>query len=349
MKILSISNLDIWPAGEKKGIPSIYFSQKIFRERGHEIYFLCPANNNKSGYTDYQGIRISRFKVPFASLFNLISILRLDRFWSHLLSTFFSNLQWFLFQFFCFFWAIKSALRFRPDLIYVHSLTPAFVGWLISKIFKTRLVIRVYGTDNLYWAFKKPLLRIKNFRDYLAFKLGADYFVITKDGTRGADLAQLLGVNKDKILDYRNGVDFDIYNPDPHLKEKICKDLGVDSDSKIILSLARLVPFYGLDKLISSLPELFRLNPQAICVFAGDGPQRSQLVEFVKRKNIEQRVLFLGNIERELVVKLLNICEVFVAFSKYSNTNNSLLEAMVCAKCIVSLKDDTIRETLTDG
>ncbi len=350
MKILSISNIDIWPEGENKGIPSLFYSQKRLAEIGHQVYFLCPAPTKGSrGHSDYQGIKIFRFSLPFKSFFEKIPSLRLDRFWSHLLSTFLSNLQWFLFQIFCSFWTVRISLQFKPELIYVHSLTPAFCGWLISKLFQTKWVVRVYGTDKLYWDFKRPLSRIKNARDYLAFKLGADYFVITKDGTRAADLARLLGVRKERILNYRNGVDFNIYNPDPGLKEKICRDLGVDSNSKIILSLARLVPFYCLERIIFSLPELFRINPEAVCVFAGEGPQRRQLIEFVKRKNISQRVFFLGTIERQFVSRLLNSCDLFVTLSNYSNTNNSLFEAMVCARCIVSFKDETIEQTLTNG
>lgn len=350
MIILSISNLDIWPEGENKGIPSIFYSQKRFAERGHEVYFLCLAAANRTrGYSDYQGIKIFGFSLPFQSLFKKILCLRLDRFWSHLLSTFLSNLQWWLFQIFCFFWTILLSLRFKPDLIYVHSLTPAFCGWLASKIFKIKLVVRVYGTDKLYWDFKNLLSRIKNARDYLVFKLDADYFVITRDGTRGASLARCLGVKEEKILNYRNGVDFDIYNPDPGLREKICKDLKVNLNSKIILSLSRLAPFYCPEKIIRSLPELFSLNGEAIYIFASDGPQRSQLMEFAKRKNIGRKVFFLGMVERELAHQLLNSCDVFVTLSKFSNTNNSLFEAMVCAKCIVSFKDETIEETLTAG
>ncbi|MBU2540541.1 MAG: glycosyltransferase family 4 protein [Candidatus Omnitrophica bacterium] len=347
MKILSISNLDIWPAGENKGIPSIFFSQKGFVQRGHEVFFLSPAKMGKRGQELYQGIKIFRFKFPFLRLFSSISSLRLDRFCSHIKSTFLSNLELLFFQLLSLFWAIKIGCKLRPDLIYVHSLTPSFVGWLASKLLRTRLVFRIYGTIDLYWKFRRPLARIKEFRSYLVFKLRPDYFVITRDGTQGARLAKKLGVREEKIIDYRNGVDFSMYAPNLYTKEKLCQELGIGTDSKIILSLSKLIPFYAVERLIFSLVELFKVDPHIVCIVARDGPEMAKLKEFVSNNNIENRVIFVGYVDREFVKKLLNVCDVFVSVSEYSNTNNALFEAMVCARCIVTLKDETIEETLT--
>jgi glycosyltransferase involved in cell wall biosynthesis len=346
MKILSISNMDIWPEGENIGIPSIFFSQKIFAQKGFEVNFLCPAIDKKAGDYNYEGVSIHRFNIPGSRIFALINVLPLNRFFSHILSTILSNVQWLLFQILCLFWSLRLASNNRPDIVYVHGLNSVFVGWLISRIFSTKLIFRIYGVRDLYWEYQKPLVRIKEFRDYLAFKLDADYFIITKDGTRGALLANTLGVKEEKIINLRNGVDFDIYNPQLNSKEKVCKDLTINKDSKIILSTARLIPFYGVETLVFSLPALFKIDLKAMCIIAGDGPQKNQLQEFVKKNNISDRVFFLGAVQRQVVAQLFNSCDVFVTLSGYSNTNNSLFEAMVCARCIVSLKDDTIDETL---
>ena len=343
MKILGISNMDIWPQGENKGIPSIFNAHKRFSERGHEVLFLC-SSYRISGLSDYMGIKIFRFKLPFSS--RLILKLRLNLIWEHFLSTLLSNLEWLLFQFFSFFWLLKFSYAFKPDIIYVHGLTPAFAGWLVSRITGRRLVFRVHGSRDLYWQFKNPFYRIKEFRDYLAFKLNPDLFVITKDGTRCADLARLLGVNENKILELYNGVDFEMCSKDVNFKDEIRRQLNIGPDKKIILSLARLIPFYGVDRLIFSLPQLFESDPNCVCVVSADGPEKRIFEEFVKAKNISSRVFFLGTVERDMVGKLLNSADIFITLSSFSNDNNALMEAMICAKCIVSLKDDTIERIL---
>ena len=65
VKILSISNKDLWPGGENKGIPSIFFAQREFAARGHAVHFLCPLTDGKTTRSLTDGINIYRFDFPF--------------------------------------------------------------------------------------------------------------------------------------------------------------------------------------------------------------------------------------------------------------------------------------------
>ena len=103
------------------------------------------------------------------------------------------------------------AYRIKPDLIYVHGLMPAFVGWFISRLFKAKLVVRVYGIRDLYWRWGDILYRVKELRSYAVFKIPVDCFIITNDGTGGCDLAKKLGVCEDRTRNWRNGIDPDLY------------------------------------------------------------------------------------------------------------------------------------------
>lgn len=349
MKILSISNSDIWPWGENKGIPSIFASQKGFVDNGHEVYFLCPAKQGKPKVSDYQGIHICRFSFPFnIDVLSLYSI-RLDKFTSRVLSSIFSNLEWFSFQFYSFFWVLKKGFEVKPDIIYSHGLHPAFPAWAASRILRTKLVFRVYGTRDLYWLSMSCLGRLKEFRDLLALKLPVDYLIITKDGTRAEDLAMKLGVSAQRIRCWRNGVDFNMCDFSPDIKSKVRSSLGIDPSAKIIISTCRLIPFYRVDRLVHSLDALFNEHSGSVCVIAGDGPDRKSLEEYVSGKGIQNRVFFSGIVSKERLKELLNAADIYVSLSDYSNCNNSMWEAMVCGKCVVTMSDETTCEVIVNG
>ena len=350
MKIISLSFLDIWPAGEGKGIPSIYASQKALADRGHDVYFICPTRKEQTEILDYQGIHLYRIRLPFnvsAKLF--AGYIRTDRFFSHVKATLLHNLIWLFFLIYSFGWALKIARRAKPQLIYCHDLTPAFSAWALSRIFSAKLILRMYGARDLYWRHQHFWGRVKECRDFAALKLPADYLIITKDGTKADVLARQLGVKEEKIRHWRNGVDFGFYLPDPEIGNKIRAQLGLRQDWKVIISTSRIYYFYNMDKFIYQLPELFRLNPDCACIIAHSGPDRERLQDYVREQKIADRVIFTGTVEKSYVRELVKASDVYIALSRYSNANNSLFEAMVAGKAIIATENEEIKELITSG
>ncbi|HAJ57183.1 MAG TPA: hypothetical protein DCL35_05375 [Candidatus Omnitrophica bacterium] len=345
MKILSLSYLNIWPHGEGKGIPSIFLLQKGLVDKGWEAHFVCPAWHSKPGQSLYYGIHMHRFGMPFIESLQCDNA-RLDKFFSHIKASFFSNLAWLFFQIYGFLELRRIAGKLRPEIIYSHDLTAAFPAWLVSRIFKAKFVLRVYGTRSLWWQYQKFLARIKECRDFLALRLPADCLIITKDGTNADVLARRLGVKEEKIRHWRNGVDFSLYDPDPGIGEMVKRELGIPPGKKIILSTSRIIAFYRVDRLVFRLPEIFRLNPDCVCVIASGGQDKNRFEEFVAKNNISDKVFFSGMVDKPALKKLLNAADVFINLTSYSNCNNSLFEAMVAGKCIVALDNPNIRELI---
>ena len=219
----------------------------------------------------------------------------------------------------------------------------------MSRVFSAKLIIRVYGTRQLYWRWQNFWSRIKEFRDYLAFKIPADYFIITDDGSYGNLLAKKLGVKDGKIRYWRNGIDEDLYEQDPSAKEEICRRFNISPSCKIIASTCRLIPDYGVDKLLYALVDLFRNRSDAVCVIAGSGPQERALKDFALRNNISSRVFFVGIVDRQMIKKILYAADIFVLLSRYHNCTNTMWEAMACGKCIITTQTEAIGDVLTSG
>ena len=191
--------------------------------------------------------------------------------------------------------------------------------------------------------------RIKRFRDYLVFKIPADYFIITNDGTHGDLLAKELGVEDERIKYWRNGIDGQFYKVASGAKKEVCEYLKIDPSSKIITSTSRIKYEYGVDKLLCSVIELFKRNSNCVCIIAGSGPQRKELQEFVEREGFSSRVFFTGIVDRRMIKKILYASEIFVLLARYHNCTNTMWEAMACGKCIVTTETGPIEQVLTSG
>lgn len=150
-----------------------------------------------------------------------------------------------------------------------------------------------------------------------------------------------------KIRYWRNGIDQDLYEQDPSAKEYVCDYLKLNPSCKIIASICRLIPDYGTDKLLYAFVDLYKRNPDAVCLIAGDGPERRKLEEFVRKAGISSRVFFLGIVDRQMIKKILNAADIFVFLSRYHNCTNTMWEAMACGKCIITTEIEAIKEILT--
>jgi glycosyltransferase involved in cell wall biosynthesis len=76
------------------------------------------------------------------------------------------------------------------------------------------------------------------------------------------------------------------------------------------------------------LLEAFARTANSYLAIAGDGELGPELRAVARRLNLEERVFFLGHLERELVPDLLRAADAFVSSSLFEGQSNAVLEAM---------------------
>lgn len=345
MKILNISNMSIWLWGEGKGIPSIFFPQREFVRKGYEVHFLCPLKEGEEKYSVMEGIHIYRFDFPFN--FKKRVYMQTNNLIKKLKATSLYNLNWLFFQIFGFYYTIKLGFKIKPDIIYAHSPASAFLAYFASRIFSSKLIVRLYGIRGLYLQWHNFWIRIKNFREYLVFKLPASYFIITNDGTCGDLMAKKLNVPDEKIKCWRNGIDSEMFEIEKQAKQEICSLLNIPISSKIIASTSRLNYLYGTDNVSTAFLDLYKADKHIHCLFAGSGPDREKLEDFVRKNSLNANVHFLGIVDRKMVRKILNAADIFILLTRSHNCTNTMWEAMAAGKCIVTIKNELIKKILT--
>lgn len=105
-------------------------------------------------------------------------------------------------------------------------------------------------------------------------------------------------------------------------------------DHCVFVFVGRLVPYKGLDVLIDALAHV----PRAICLIAGDGPERERLEARAARRSISHRVLFLGAVSDAEKLAALHTGDAFVlpSVSVAETFGIVQVEAQLCALPVVT-------------
>ena len=137
--------------------------------------------------------------------------------------------------------------------------------------------------------------------------------------------AQVEGNSKFKIADF---------------KEK----LKIKSEERVIITVSRLVKKNGVEDIIKAAQDLrFKL------LIIGKGEQEEYLKDLTKKLNLEDNVLFLGEVSHKDLPQYLWISDVFVRPSLSEGLGNAFLEAMAAGVPAIGTKVGGIPDFLREG
>ncbi|MCL6216760.1 glycosyltransferase [Zunongwangia pacifica] len=107
-------------------------------------------------------------------------------------------------------------------------------------------------------------------------------------------------------------------------KESAVNKLNLPKDKLILTCVGRLHDQKNHDVLIKTMQYL----ENTVLYLAGDGPLRENIISLIKDFNVGDKVVLLGDLNREDIRLLLRATDIFVIPSKYEGLSNSLIEAM---------------------
>ncbi len=192
----------------------------------------------------------------------------------------------------------KTIKKLNTDIVFIDPALPT--GLIASKIHDANKCLIVHGAE-----ITTPG-RIYPTRALLKHEMKHIDYVLSA----GTYAAQQLANAIDEDINYFRippGVDikrFSLPTDDERefAREELRKKIGVSKESKIIISISRLVPRKGFDVLIKSLA---KLEEDTHVVIIGKGRDKKRLLEITQKMNLEKRVHFLGAVsDVELLIAL---------------------------------------------
>lgn len=220
---------------------------------------------------------------------------------------------------------IKIIKDIQPNIIHTHhEHYVTFFIQLTSKLSKENIInIRTVHSGGSFYTSQENLSdKIKLFIEKLTFKLFDINLIAVSQAIHQNNLKYFGKLVKDNILIY-NGVDLNRFDKDKY-KNIQKKEFGFENTNIIYTYISRLNPGKNHEYLVNIWQKIIDELPNALLVFAGDGPLKKELEDIIFKNKLGKNIIFLGSIDN--VPELLSISDIGVFPSLYEGMSIALLE-----------------------
>lgn len=251
------------------------------------------------------------------------------------------------------FFTILRAVR-GMDLIYAQgAVVVGFCSLIIGKLARKPVLVKFVGDVAWEQAVNTGKTK-KSLEDFLGQPEGGLYiklimkiqkFVfhhVNKIITPSYYLKNLL-VKFYQVLDSNVEV---IYNA-VELAE--VKAAGKKYGQPMAITIGRLVPWKGVDELVSVVPTMVKKYPDFKLVVVGDGPEYEKLTKLCRDTGMESEVVFTGRLSHEQTLALLKRSDVFILNSRYEGLPHAVIEAMAYKCPVIASNLVGTSEVIEDG
>lgn len=174
--------------------------------------------------------------------------------------------------------------------------------------------------------------KITDFLQKSIYKYATDYFACSTKAAYWFYPREVVEAGKVTVVP--NAVDAEKFRFRPEVRKKMRKQLRVE-DSFVIGCVARFRPEKNHRFLLLVLECLLRNRPDAILMFAGEGPCEEEVKQKAVELGIRDRVVFLGT--RSDIPEVLQAMDVFVLASLWEGLPVTGIEAQASGlHCVVS-------------
>lgn len=219
------------------------------------------------------------------------------------------------------------------DLIDAHYFYPDGVAAvLLGKYFNKPVVVTARGTDiNVIPRHALPRALIR---------WAATRTVVNVTVCQALkDEMIKLGIDENRIVPLRNGVDLERFQPIDRVARR--HELGLHTFT--LLSVGNIIPGKGHHIVIEAL----RLMPEVRLLIAGTGPQRSAYEQLARDAGVAERVTFLGAVPQAELKTYYGAVDALVLATEREGWPNVLLESMACGTPVLATNVSGIPEIVT--
>lgn len=231
------------------------------------------------------------------------------------------------------FYIIDLIKKENVDVISTHSGDDSFVGALAGRLSSRKPVI--VRTRHL-------LLPITSKATYSLLP----HMVVTVSESVRDYLVNEKGIRADKVVSIPTGVDLRRFDPD-NTPETLRAGLGLKDNALVVGTVAILRRKKGHHVLLEAIPGILKEVPEAVFVFAGNGPQKEALEKRIDELGAGNRVRMLGL--RNDIPGVLRGLDLFVLPTLQEALGTSILEASAMGKAVVASRVGGVPEAVRDG
>ncbi len=220
----------------------------------------------------------------------------------------------------------RTLLKIRDDYDLIHAHCHLFLSTimasLVRRIGSPPLIITTHGIMSASAPDWFNLLYMKTIGKWT---LKSADRVICYTEMEKDKLANMLKIDSEKISVIPNGVDTDLFRPDPNNNKQ-----SNQSNAITILWVGRFVRGKGVEYLIQAAKILVKEVPDLKILLVGDGPSKGKIKGLIEKFNLKKNVIIKENVPNENMPEVYQKSDIFVLPSLNEGVPKTLLEAMAC-------------------
>jgi phosphatidylinositol alpha-1,6-mannosyltransferase len=242
-----------------------------------------------------------------------------------------------------YFRAKKIIKKEKIEQIIISHILP--MGY-IALMLKLPYVVILHGYDIMnaqksgwkkYWA-KKILDQAK-------------HIIVNSHNTQNQVLN--LGINQNKITIVYPCPNIKPEQLNEHEKQIIKNELDLHH-KKILLSVGRLVPRKGFDKVIESLPLVLKQIPNLVYIIVGNGPDNERLENLAEDLKVRGNLIIAEDIPNSNLSSFYDLANIFIMPARQIGEDIEgfgivYLEANLFSKPVIAGKSGGVEDAVRDG
>jgi len=249
--------------------------------------------------------------------------------------------------------ARKVITEFNPDIIHVHHpFLLSSQAIMYGKKLGIPKVLTLHTQYEKYAHYIAPIPEkltqeaIKRIIFNLAYKI--DCITIPSESMK--ELIKSYGI-KNRIEVIPNTIELNSFRQKDELKcLEIKKRYNLKEDDKIILYVGRVAYEKSIDKIIEALAIIKRKGvSNAKLLIVGRGPAMEELKELAKSLQIEDEIIFTGEVKNEEISHYYKIAYLFTIASTTETFGIVIIEALASGVPVLAVKAPGAVDILTNG
>ncbi|MDK2886938.1 MAG: teichuronic acid biosynthesis glycosyltransferase TuaC [Thermosipho sp. (in: thermotogales)] len=241
---------------------------------------------------------------------------------------------------------IKYVEKIKPDIIHIHEISAERM-FIINLSIKLNIptVLTSHGVKSDLYEFEnisipKSLEDRKKFENYVYnYIISNENNYITAVSSKIREkIIRYYNIQENKIKTIFNGINEKFIN-DNNDKELLRKKYNIPIDKKILLTVGTLSKRKNqilVLKALKKMPETISKN--ILYILIGEGEEKENLVEFVNKNNLNEKVLFLGNKFSQELIDYYHLSDYFILTSLSEAMPLVYLEALASGLPIITIK-----------
>lgn len=235
---------------------------------------------------------------------------------------------------------IRFCKKNKIDIVYAHVDAANLIAVLAQYFVPAKIVVGRHHADALWL--------LKDYRNYflskLIYKLAPTIEVVSSNAKKW--MIEKEGILARKIHVIPISYNWTLF---PATPTGAVEEIRIRFGGKLLLSTAgRFLPIKRIDQVIELVAALRNRRMDVQLLILGDGVQREQLIQLVKKRDLESSVHFLGFIDN--VLPYLAASDLYVHFSESEASCVSVKEAgLVNTPVMVCRQVGDFEEYLVDN